>query len=124
MNGQITPAQTFNKFGKDEIMLQEYVPGCGWTDSCVCSDRKDAKDRAKEYLSEGIQTRVVYRKVLNKDIYLVSALVAYCKVYFKASCGYWPKTVDVLKKNGVRKFKLNQEEIFEILGNDKDLITL
>lgn len=122
MANQITPAQTFNKF-ETVIMVQEYVNGYGWTDAGACSTSKEAKEMMKEYRNEGIQVQVIRRRELVKDAFLCQALLKFCRDHYLATGGMWPELVEVLKSNGVVKFKLNLNEIKEILGEDCFIVT-
>lgn len=121
MANQIKPAQTFNKF-ETVIMTREYVPGYGWTDTGACSTSKEAKAMVKDYRKEGIILKTVRRRVLVKDAFLCQALLKFCRDYYLTTGGIWPELVEVLKSNGVVKFKLNLNEIKEILGNDCRLV--
>ena len=122
MANQITPAQIFNKY-EIQIVLVEYVPSYGWTDACVAEDVADAKRIIKEYAAEGISLKSVRRWVLNKDAFLCQALLNFCRDYYRNTGGLWPNEVEVLKANGKRKFTLNLKEIEEVLGNDCRLVT-
>lgn len=121
MANQITPAQTFNKF-ENEIMIQEWVNGYGWTDAGAAADVADAKRTLKEYREEGIKVKSVRRRVLNKDAFLCQALLNFCRDYYRRNGQIWPNEVEVLKSNGVKKFSLTFKEICEVLGEDCRLV--
>jgi|AGFS01.1.fsa_nt_gi hypothetical protein len=122
MPNQITPAQTFNKFSTVK-MVQEYVPTYGWADVGEATSSKDAKETMADYKAEGITTRVVNRRELNKDAFLCQALLKFCRDYYFRCGGIWPNEVQVLKANGKVKFTLTLKEIVEVLGDDCRIVT-
>lgn len=121
MANQITPAQTFNKF-ENQIMMVEWVPSYGWTDAGAAVDVADAKRLIKEYAAEGITLKSARRRILNKDAFLCQALLNFCRDYYRRNGQIWPNEVEVLKSNGKVKFSLTFKEICEVLGDDCRLV--
>ena len=50
-----------------EIVVQEFVPGYGWEDSCTEETTKEARDQVKCYQENGVAARWVNRRVPNPD---------------------------------------------------------
>ena len=121
MNNNIFPAQVFNKYST-EIVIHEFVPQYGWSESCTAGSTTEAKDLIKDYKAAGIMTKTSRRKVLNKDAFLCQALLKYCKSYYGTHKAF-PESVQVTKSNGVVKYSLSTKEIIEILGYDTRLVT-
>lgn len=50
-----------------EIIVQEWVPGYGWEDSCSEETTKDAREQVKCYQKNGVSARWINRRVVNPE---------------------------------------------------------
>lgn len=50
-----------------EIVVQEFVPGYGWEDSCTEETTKEAREQVKCYQKNGVAARWINRRVPNPD---------------------------------------------------------
>ena len=51
----------------DEYEIHEWVPDCGWEYSCTEETWADAKAQAKCYRTEGIEVKIIKKRVKNEE---------------------------------------------------------